>query len=126
LQFEALSYSQKLLEQWYSINSTKGIRPNTVKRWQLFKVYTTTKQQLSFTLWDSKNENYGVRQEYYIIIKLLRALKEGDINAIKLPTLSAASSVVDDQGIVNGVAGYRLYWVLAINEVNTFVAIEMN
>jgi hypothetical protein len=87
---------QELLEQWYSINSAKGMRSDAVKRRQLFKVYTTTKQQLSSTLWDSKNENYSIRQEYCIIIELLRVLKEGDVDTIESPALSAASLVVDD------------------------------
>jgi hypothetical protein len=33
LQFKALGYLQKLLEQWYFINSIKGIHSNAVKRW---------------------------------------------------------------------------------------------
>ena len=91
-QFKVLSYLQELLEQWYFINSIKGMRLNTAKRQQLLKVYTTTKQRLSSALRDSKNKNYRIRQEYYIIIKLFRALEEGDINTIELPTLSVVNS----------------------------------
>lgn len=120
-QFEALGYLQELLEWWYSINSTKGIRLDAVKRQQLLKAYTTTKQRLSSALWDSKNENYGVRQEYRITIELLRALDEGDVDAIELPTLLVA----DGQGIAGG-AAYTPYWVLPTNEVNVFVAVEIN
>jgi len=71
------------------------MRPGTAKRRQLLEAYTTTKQRLFSTLQDSKNENYRVRQEYCIIVELLRVLEEGDINSVELPTLSAASSVAD-------------------------------
>src|SRR5882757_1998784 len=120
-QFEALGYSQELLERWYSINSTKGMRPDAAKRRQLLEAYTTTKQRLSSTLRDSKNENYGVRQEYRITMELLRALDEGDVDAIELP----ASSVADGQGTA-GRAAHTPYWVLPTNEVNAFAAAEMN
>ena len=98
------------------------MRPDAAKRWQLFKAYTTTKQWLSSALWDSKNENYRVKQEYYIIIKLLRALEEGDINTIKLPALSVA----DSQGTASGAAGYMPYQVLPTNKVNAFTATKIN
>ena len=78
---------------------------DTVKRWQLLKVYTIIKQRLFSALQDSKNENYRVRQEYYIIIELLKALKEGDIDTIKLPILLVA----DGQSVANRVAGHTLY-----------------
>ncbi len=71
------------------------MRPGVVKRRQLLEAYTTTKQRLFFTLQDFKNENYGVRQEYYIIVELLRVLEEGDVNSIELPALSVASLVAD-------------------------------
>jgi hypothetical protein len=125
-QFEALGYSQELLERWYSMNSTKGIRPDAAKRRQLLEAYTTTKQRLSSTLRDSKNENYGVRQEYRITMELLRALEEGDIDAVELPASSAASSVADGQGAAGGAAGHMPYWVLPTNEVNAFAAAEIN
>ena len=121
-QFEALGYSQELLERWYSINSTKGMRPDAAKRRQLLEAYTTTKQRLSSALRDSKNENYGVRQEYRITMELLRALEEGDVDAVELPTLSVA----DGQGAAGGVAGHTPYWVLPTNEVNAFAAAEIN
>ena len=120
-QFEALGYSQELLERWYSINSTKGMRPDAAKRRQLLEAYTTTKRRLSSTLRDSKNENYGVRQEYRITMELLRALDEGDVDAVELP----ASSVADGQGAADG-AAHTPYWVLPTNEVNAFAAAEMN
>ena len=81
------------------------MRPNTVKRRQLLKIYIIIKQRLFFALQNSKNENYRVRQKYYIIIELLRALKDGDVNTIKLPTLLVA----DSQGIANKAARYILY-----------------
>jgi len=71
------------------------MRPGAAKRRQLLEAYTTTKQRLFSTLQDSKNENYGVRQEYCIIVELLRVLEEGDVNSVELPALSAASSVAD-------------------------------
>ena len=98
------------------------MRLDTVKRRQLLKVYTITKQRLSSALQDFKNENYGVRQEYYIIIELLRALEKGDINTIKLPALLVA----DSQNITGRVAEHTLYWVLPTNKVNTFAAAEIN
>ena len=98
------------------------MRLNTVKRWQLLKVYTIIKQRLFSTLQDSKNEEYSVRQEYYIIIGLLKALKEGDIDAVKLPALS----VVGGQGVASKTAKHTLYWVLPTNKVNAFAAIKMN
>ena len=91
-QFKALGYSQELLERWYSTNSIKGMRLDAAKRRQLLKAYTTTKQRLSSNLRDSKNENYGVRQEYRITMELLRVLDEGDVDTIELPTLSVADS----------------------------------
>ena len=87
-----LSYSQELLERWYFTNNIKGMRPDAAKRRQLLKIYTTTKQWFSSALRDFKNKNYRVRQEYHITIKLLKALKEGNINAVELPTLSVADS----------------------------------
>jgi hypothetical protein len=125
-QFKALGYSQELLERWYSMNSTKGMRPDAAKRRQLLKAYTTTKQRLSSTLRDSKNENYGVRQEYRITMELLRALEEEDIDAVELPASSAGSSVADGQGAAGGAGGHMPYWVLPTNEVNAFAAAEIN
>jgi hypothetical protein len=37
--FEALGYSQCLLERWYSVNSTKGWRPDPSKRRRLLAAY---------------------------------------------------------------------------------------
>ncbi len=125
-QFEALGYSQELLERWYSTNSVKGMRPGAAKRRQLLEAYTTTKQRLSSTLRDSKNENYGVRQEYRITVELLRALEEGDVDGVELPASSAASSVADGQVAAGGAAGHTPYWVLPTDEVNAFAAAEMN
>jgi hypothetical protein len=105
------------------------MRPDTVKRRQLLEVYTITKQRLSSTLRDSKNENYGVRQEYYITIELLRVLEKGDVDTVELPTLLAASSVADGQGAASGVGGaggHMPYWVLFTNEVNAFAAVKIN
>ena len=62
-------------------------------------------------------------------MELLKALKEGDINAIKLPILLAAGWVVNKQNITNkvGRAGkYILYWFLLTNKVNVFIVVEIN
>jgi hypothetical protein len=47
---------------------------------------------------------------------------KGDVSAAELPTLCAAN----DESEADGTSRYMPYWVLAIKEVNGFVAAELN
>lgn len=128
-QFEALGYSQDLLERWYTINSAKGTRPDAGKRQQLLAAYNATKQRLSSALRRSKDENYGVRQEYRITIELLRKLEnveQLESASEGLPTSSAANSQASSEVTADEEGKHMPYWVLPTKEVNAFAAAELN
>jgi len=126
-QFEALGYSQDLLERWYSINSAKGTRPDARKRQQLLTAYKATKQRLSSALQRSKNENYGVRQEYRITVELFRDLENVEqCAAERLPTQTAVGSQADGEVTSDDGGKHRPYWILPTKEVNAFAAAELN
>jgi hypothetical protein len=127
-QFEALGYSQDLLERWYSVNSTKGWRPDASKRRQLLAAYRRTKRRLSSALSRSEDESFGVRQEYRITMRLLGELDnveeelEGAVGAAE----SRTSRAGNDESEADGTGRHMPYWVLATKEVNGFAAAELN
>ena len=127
-QFEALGYSQDLLERWYSVNSTKGWRPDASKRRQLLAAYRRTKRRLSSALSRSEDESFGVRQEYRITMRLLGELDnveeelEGAVGAAE----SRMSRAGNDESEADGTGRHMPYWVLATKEVNGFAAAELN
>ena len=98
----------------------KGKRPDTSKREQLLNMYTATKQQISYVLRSSEDENFGVRQEYRITISLLREVEE--------EKLSSSSSAANNESSAGGVENhsYNYFWILNTRDINAFTATQLN
>jgi hypothetical protein len=109
-QFEALGYSQELIDRWYSLNSIYATLKQTKKRQQLLTAYRAAKNRLSGALVQSGNENYGVRQEYRINIGLFRRIEGMDVNE---------ENEIEQQQ-------HRPYWILPTREANAFAAADIS
>jgi hypothetical protein len=109
-QFEALGYSQELLDRWYSLNSFHTTSKEKKKRQQLLAAYSATKKRLSTILSQSGSEDYGVRQEYRININLFRQVIDASVNE---------ENEVEQQQ-------HRPYWILPTREVNGFAAADIS
>lgn len=77
-QLEALAFSQKLLETWYTANQRGSESQAKHKRQALLKAYKRVKARMATTLQDSMETDYGKRQEYRIRIDLFEALELKD------------------------------------------------
>lgn len=105
-QFEALGYSQELIERHHKASGrTRSGTPSKAKRQGLLNAYRQTKRRVWSALTDSMDRSYGVRQEYRISMALLRRLPE------------TVEQMTD---------GHRPYWVLPTRDVNGFIAAELN
>ena len=106
-QLEALGYSQELLDRWYQWNNKGREGPYPAKREQLIECYQAIKKRVSVALRDSRQTNFGVRQEYRINLDLFRSLEHEDVNEDGTP--SAANS-------------HLPFWTLPTEEVNNYLA----
>ena len=107
IQLEALGYSQELLDRWYQWNNQGREGPYPAKRQQLIGCYQAIKQRVSIALSDSRQTNFGVRQEYRINLALFESLEKEDDNE------DCSESAPD---------GHRPFWMLSTEEVNNYLA----
>lgn len=77
-QFEALPFSQSLIEKWYDLNSRAGSKGYVRKREQLITAYCRTKQRLSTALASAANSSFAARQEFRVSYRLLEYIASAD------------------------------------------------
>ncbi|OBT52139.1 hypothetical protein VE04_08947 [Pseudogymnoascus sp. 24MN13] len=94
-QFEALAYSQEVIETWHRHTNPRSTMPLTDKRDKLLEMYLVSKNRVSTAIRDSRELSFGVRQEYRISLELMTAL------GLK----SETNDTADDETITLVVAG---------------------
>lgn len=134
-QLEAAGYSEELITRWYQMNHPSAGKGNGVLRRGILNAILSTKRRLRGALHDSRDKQYGVRQEYRVTIDLFERLR-GPGQPISVPIARMVQYNDTQEGVQEDMQGepqerdrqkqHLPYYILPTREVIDFLSADIN